>query len=174
MALSGALPTTTGTTADLGPVARATTAVDRFADAAVASVEPIIGLPSIIVSMGGAAVKGDDVPPDSERLVSPIGIGRLADDASGAGWAAALILVAVINLALGLFNLVPLPPLDGGRIAAAGLESVASRVRRRRVVLTGKGFERIGIVVVSILLVAGAAALVLDVLHPLADPFSGG
>ncbi|HEY6532278.1 MAG TPA: site-2 protease family protein [Acidimicrobiales bacterium] len=174
VALAGTLPTTTGTTGDVGAVERTTIAVDRFWDATTASVEPIVRLPSIIVSMGGAAVKGDDVPADSERLVSPVGIGRLADDASSAGWPAAVILIAVINLALGLFNLVPLPPLDGGRIAAAGMESIASRLRRRRVVLTGKGFERIGLVVVSILLVAGAAALVLDVLHPLADPFAGG
>jgi membrane-associated protease RseP (regulator of RpoE activity) len=174
VALAGQLPTTTGTTGDVGAVDRTTVAVDRFWDATTAAVEPIVRLPSIIVSMGGAAVTGDDVPADSERLVSPVGIGRLADDASSAGWPAAVILIAVINLALGLFNLVPLPPLDGGRVAAAGLESVASRLRRRRVVLTGKGFERIGLVVVSILLLAGAAALVLDVLHPLADPFSGG
>jgi membrane-associated protease RseP (regulator of RpoE activity) len=173
VSLAGHLPTTTGTTADIGPFDRATTAVDRFWDSTNASIDPMIRLPSIIVSMGGAAVKGGDVPPDTERLVSPVGLGHLADDASSAGWPAALILVAVINLALGLFNLVPLPPLDGGRVAAAGLEAISSRVRRRRVVLTGKGFERIGLVVVSILLLAGAAAMVLDVLHPLADPFSG-
>jgi membrane-associated protease RseP (regulator of RpoE activity) len=37
----------------------------------------------------------------------------------------------VINISLGLFNLVPLRPLDGGHVAIALYEGVRSRRRRR-------------------------------------------
>ena len=42
-------------------------------------------------------------------------------------------LLIVINMFVGLFNLVPLLPFDGGHIAIATYEKIASTVRRRRV-----------------------------------------
>ena len=43
-----------------------------------------------------------------------------------------LLLLAGLNLFLGLFNLVPLPPLDGGRIAATLYETVRRGIARLR------------------------------------------
>jgi membrane-associated protease RseP (regulator of RpoE activity) len=43
-----------------------------------------------------------------------------------------LIVIAGLNLFVGVFNLLPLPPLDGGHIAVAWFESVRDRIRRAR------------------------------------------
>ena len=54
--------------------------------------------------------------------------------------ASAISAFIVLNLVLGLFNLVPIPPLDGGRIAVGILP--------RRLALAWAGVERFGILFV--------------------------
>jgi Zn-dependent protease len=63
----------------------------------------------------------------------------------------AIITFIILNLVLGLFNLVPIPPLDGGRIAVGILP--LSLARR------WAGLERYGIAFVLIFLTAGPALL---------------
>lgn len=65
-------------------------------------------------------------------------------------WRSAIDAFIVLNLVLGLFNLVPVPPLDGGRIAVGILPLPLARA--------WAGLERYGIVFVLIL-VAGPALL---------------
>ncbi|MDO4259640.1 MAG: site-2 protease family protein [Actinomycetaceae bacterium] len=71
-----------------------------------------------------------DAERDPSGVVSVVGVGRLAgeitaeDSALGiedprAIWSVLLMLVASINMALFVFNLIPLPPLDGGHIMGA-------------------------------------------------------
>lgn len=75
-----------------------------------------------------AAQKGAD-------LIGPIGIATEATNATvvaGAG-TAALVLFVSLSLGLGLINLVPMPPLDGGRVVLAGVESVIGKSRIGRV-----------------------------------------
>jgi membrane-associated protease RseP (regulator of RpoE activity) len=43
-----------------------------------------------------------------------------------------LLLIAGLNLFVGVFNLLPLPPLDGGHVAVAWFESIRHRLRRSR------------------------------------------
>ena len=47
-------------------------------------------------------------------ILSVFGVLRLGSQAGGAGAAVVLFLLALINIFLGLLNLVPLPPFDGG------------------------------------------------------------
>jgi membrane-associated protease RseP (regulator of RpoE activity) len=83
-------------------------------------------------------------PRDVNGPISIVGVGRIAgeitnQEARGAGgWAAALAfdlgLIASVNFALFVFNLIPLLPLDGGHVAGAmweGIRRTVARVRHR-------------------------------------------
>jgi membrane-associated protease RseP (regulator of RpoE activity) len=72
-----------------------------------------------------------DNPGNGVRFESPVGIVRLLHQAGQSGAATVLWLVAVINLSLGIFNLLPFFPLDGGHVVVALYEGVRSRRRRR-------------------------------------------
>jgi regulator of sigma E protease len=58
----------------------------------------------------------------------PIGIGRAAGEAaSEKGWTPLMALTAAISLNLGIFNLLPIPILDGGVIMLLAVESLMRR-----------------------------------------------
>lgn len=60
---------------------------------------------------------------------SIIGIAAMSADYFAAGVAEALFFMAIISVSLGLMNLIPIPPLDGGRFAV----EVFQRISRRQV-----------------------------------------
>ncbi len=69
--------------------------------------------------------------------MSVVGAGRVAGEMASAHQApvddrffSLLLLLAGLNLFLGLFNLVPLPPLDGGPMAATLYETVRRWIAR--------------------------------------------
>ncbi len=57
----------------------------------------------------------------------PVGIVRVMKQQIAQGWKNALQIVAIISVYLGLFNLLPLPALDGGRLAFLSWELVSRR-----------------------------------------------
>jgi membrane-associated protease RseP (regulator of RpoE activity) len=65
------------------------------------------------------------------RLVTVVGVTQLAEKVAHNGIADLLILLAVINISIGLFNLIPLLPFDGGHVAIATYEAIRSRRGRR-------------------------------------------
>jgi regulator of sigma E protease len=71
---------------------------------------------------------------DAEGAVSLVGAasiaGQVADGAFGIMMFVALF--AAVNVFIGIFNLVPLPPLDGGHLAVLGIERVVNAVRVKR------------------------------------------
>ncbi|WP_457638297.1 M50 family metallopeptidase [Oceanithermus sp.] len=69
--------------------------------------------------MVGSFVKGLSgilVGKPSPDIVGPVGIVNLAGEAARAGVMAVVQLAALINLSLAVFNLLPIPGLDGGRL----------------------------------------------------------
>ncbi|MEE8394485.1 MAG: RIP metalloprotease RseP [bacterium] len=71
-----------------------------------------------------------------DALGGPVKIGKVIGDAASAGFVETLFLVAVISLQLGIFNLFPIPALDGGHIFMLGLEKLKggplnARIRER-------------------------------------------
>ncbi len=60
-------------------------------------------------------------------LTGPVGIVNAMQEQFSYGWAQALQLVATLSVMLGLFNLLPIPGLDGGRLAFLGYELATRR-----------------------------------------------
>jgi membrane-associated protease RseP (regulator of RpoE activity) len=107
----------------------------------------------------------------TKRFVSPAGIGGLANDAVKAGWVSVFGLLITINIFVGLFNLLPLLPFDGGHIAIALYEKIASLVRRRRVQVDAAKLLPLTVAVVAVLGFIFLSSLFLDITHPVANPF---
>jgi len=62
-----------------------------------------------------------------ESMTGPLGIFFITSKAASLGFIAVLHLMAVLSLSLAIFNLLPLPILDGGHIAFLGLEKIRGR-----------------------------------------------
>jgi membrane-associated protease RseP (regulator of RpoE activity) len=108
---------------------------------------------------------------DNNRLLSPVGAGRLANQAVHAGLRYVLDLLISINIFVAVFNMVPLLPLDGGLVAIAIYEKIASTVKRRRVQVDVARLLPITAAVVAIIIVIGISALYLDIVNPAQNPF---
>lgn len=103
----------------------------------VSAVEVIAKFPVKVWEVGKAAVGLQERDPASPMSV--VGASRIAGEISsadqidaGAKLASLLMLLGAVNLFLGLFNFVPLLPLDGGHIAGALYEAVRRAVARVR------------------------------------------
>ncbi|MGZ4678195.1 MAG: M50 family metallopeptidase [Acidimicrobiia bacterium] len=99
---------------------------------------------------------------NDERPRSVIGI--VADGGSivNGEWWILIFLLAAINVFVALFNLLPLPPLDGGHAAVAIYEGVASRVRGRRIRVDYQKLLPVAAVVVIVILMFGLSTIYLD------------
>jgi regulator of sigma E protease len=60
-------------------------------------------------------------------LSGPLGIAKASGDAARRGLPDLLFLVATLSVSVGILNLFPLPPLDGGHLAVLAAESVIRR-----------------------------------------------
>jgi regulator of sigma E protease len=64
----------------------------------------------------------------SIRQVSgPVGIAQISGEAARSGSEALIMLMGIISLQLGIFNLLPIPILDGGHLTVIAVESVLRR-----------------------------------------------
>lgn len=63
----------------------------------------------------------------SAEVVGPVGMVGLASQAAQSGWVAILTFAGLINFSLALFNLLPIPGLDGGRIVVAAVVALRGR-----------------------------------------------
>ncbi|MDA1315417.1 MAG: RIP metalloprotease RseP [Acidobacteria bacterium] len=63
----------------------------------------------------------------AEALEGPIGIARISGDAAKSGLPQLITVMALISLQLGIFNLLPIPILDGGVITMLLIESLIRR-----------------------------------------------
>jgi len=78
-----------------------------------------------------------------QNMTGPVGVSVYAEQAASGGWLAYASLIAMLSLSLGVMNILPIPPLDGGKIALELVERVMGRPLSRAVTL---GFSAVGTV----------------------------
>jgi membrane-associated protease RseP (regulator of RpoE activity) len=140
-------------------------------DTAKLAKEAVVALGTMFSPSGvrnyGEVLTGEGGDPN-QRFVSPVGVARLAGEAVNVGLRAVLILIVIINVFVGVFNMVPLLPLDGGHVAIATYEKIASTITGRPVHVDVARLLPITAAVVAVLVVIGISALYLDIVRPLA------
>jgi membrane-associated protease RseP (regulator of RpoE activity) len=106
------------------------------------------------------------------RVESIYGAVRTAGQAAQAGIGDLLIILISINIFVGIFNLFPMLPLDGGHVAIAIYEKI--RTGKRKVMYHADVAKLMPFtwLMLMFLAVLFATSLLTDILHPMANPFS--
>ena len=68
-----------------------------------------------------------------DSVSGPLGIFYITKKASGLGFIAILHLIAVLNVSLAIFNLLPIPILDGGHLALLAIERIKGKFLSPRI-----------------------------------------
>jgi membrane-associated protease RseP (regulator of RpoE activity) len=106
------------------------------------------------------------------RPVSIVGVVRLADQAAQSNLQVFLYILITLNVFVGVMNMLPMLPLDGGYVAIATYERIRQRSRRGAPYqadinkLTPVVFAFVGVLAVLF-----AFTLYLDIAYPIANPF---
>jgi membrane-associated protease RseP (regulator of RpoE activity) len=103
---------------------------------------------------------------DERRALSIIGVARLALDALDDGVDSFLLTFAVFNIFIGIFNLLPSLPFDGGHAVIATYERIRSRHGRRYFVDLAK-LMPVAYAVTMVMIVIGVLAIGRDIYDPL-------
>lgn len=148
---------------------------DQAMTNAGAVVQLIGNLPVRLWDVGVSLVTG--TPRDPNGPLSVIGVGRIAGEVAAADapllnrFAVLLGLMGSLNIALFVFNLIPLLPLDGGHIVVAlwdGLKRAWAKLFRRPppAPVDATRLVPLTIVVAGLLIAMGALLLVADLFRP--------
>ena len=101
------------------------------------SVKSLAKLPEKIPALWGATVRGEER--DANGLVGVVGVARVSGEAVGSDkltpmerLATFVLIVASLNIFVGIFNLLPILPLDGGHMAVAIADEIRAFIARLR------------------------------------------
>ena len=104
------------------------------------------------------------------RPESIVGVVRIAVQSTSASPGTLLAILMAVNIFVGILNMVPMLPLDGGYVAIATYERLRSR-RGRRYHADVNRLAPFVYAFMGVLLVLFACTLYLDIAHPIANPF---
>jgi RIP metalloprotease RseP len=114
----------------------------------------------------GAAAAGE------ERFVSVVGVARIAGQAAESGIFNVVYLLVLLNIFIGVFNLIPLLPLDGGHVAIGTYERLRSRLKQGKRYQADVGkMMPVAAAVIVVLVLLGVTSVYLDIVNPVANPF---
>ena len=145
-----------------------TTAAGDFGRLTKETVKALGGIFSFSgVSDYGKRLMGKEVPVDAPRFLSPVGLVQVAGETGRNGLSDVLILLVLINIFVGFFNMLPLPPLDGGHAAIATYEAIKSKITGRRQMVDMYKVMPVTYAVFLLIVFLGLTSLYLDVTQPI-------
>jgi len=136
---------------------------------AIGSTFSLHGLVSFFSELGSAK-KAEQAARNGTRPESIYGAVRTATQGAQAGPGDLILVLVSIDVFVGIVNLVPMLPLDGGHVLVAVYERVRSRKGRKYHADVAK-LAPVAYAFVLFLLVFVGSALFLDIVHPVANPF---
>lgn len=149
----------------------------EVADVLVGTGQIVLSLPSRLVAIANAVFTEAERDPN---IIGIVGVGRFAGEIASIPSeelglkeraAGMLSLLASLNIALFVFNMIPLLPLDGGHIAGALYEGVRRRLsallgHRRRVFADTARLMPLTYVVFTLLLGMSVLLMIADIVKP--------
>jgi membrane-associated protease RseP (regulator of RpoE activity) len=117
-------PIRSGFTASVAHAGSAVSTVTTRTSSALGHLFTLHGISSYVHML--SSQQAADNPANSVRFSSPIKVVQDFNEATTLGLPTVLWLVGVINISIGLLNLLPIFPLDGGRVVVALYEGVRS------------------------------------------------
>lgn len=144
----------------VGPIAGVADAAVAVNTAIAESARGMWHLFSNLGTLVTATFQGDQEGIDANRPLSVVGLGRLGAQTERYGIGFTLELVALINIFVALFNVLPIYPLDGGHFAVALYEKVRGKepdVRK---------LAPMAAAVVIFMILLGVFAIYLDIARP--------
>jgi membrane-associated protease RseP (regulator of RpoE activity) len=107
-----------------------------------------------------------------QRPTSIYGMVSVATQAASIGWQPFVELLIVINVAIGLLNMLPMLPLDGGHVAIAFYERIRTRRGQPHYRANLAKLMPVTYVFVAVLGFLVLSSLYLDISHPAPNPFT--
>ncbi len=130
------------------------------------------GISSYVSQVSNSQVAARDAKNGTARLQSIVGVVNTATQGAQAGTFYLLEVLVILNIVIGLVNLFPMLPLDGGHVAIAVYERIRSR-RGRPYHADAAKLMPVAYAMVALLVVLFTTTLYLDLTHPVANPFHG-
>ena len=161
----------------LDPVTSVTTSAKLTWSFTTASAKALVQLPTKIPALWGQTFGGEKR--DENGLVGIVGVARVSGQAAASGELTTserigtfILIVASLNIFVGLFNLLPILPLDGGHMAVAIADEIRAfiarlRGRARPAGIDVKVLTPITTVVFVILALLTVLLLIADIFNPI-------